>query len=79
MEGPNPMTDHNGLKAGEWHVLDDLIPAKAIREQRRYEIAKECVARLMTNERMLVVSAQYRAETAVAQADALLAELEKKP
>lgn len=43
-------------------------------EQRRYEIAKECVAVLMRNE----ITLEDAAKISVEQADALIAELKKK-
>lgn len=42
-------------------------------EQRRYEIAKECVAVLMRNE----ITLEDAAKVSVKQADALIAELKK--
>lgn len=44
-------------------------------EQRRYEIAKECVAVLMRNE----ITLEDAAKISVEQADALIAELKKLP
>lgn len=43
-------------------------------EQRRYEIAKECVAVLMRNE----ITLEDAAKISVEQADALITELKKK-
>lgn len=43
-------------------------------EQRRYEIAKECVAVLMRNE----ITLEDAAKLSVEQADALITELKKK-
>lgn len=57
--------------------------AKAIREQRRYEIAKEVVAAIVCGEasdqECVITSPAYAAIDGVRYADALLAELEKKP
>ena len=44
-------------------------------EQRRYEIAKECVSVLMRNE----ITLEDAAKLSVEQADVLIAELEKRP
>jgi len=44
-------------------------------EQRRYEIAKECVAVLMSDE----MSLEDAAKVSVKQADALITELKKRP
>lgn len=44
-------------------------------EQRRYEIAKECVSVLMRNE----ITLEDAAKVSVEQADVLIAELKKRP
>jgi hypothetical protein len=52
-----------------------------IREQRRYEIAKECLAGMMSPNMLSFCSANtpHYVRYSIELADALLAELEKKP
>lgn len=69
------------VSCGAYHTNDGrIIPATALEfekgidwEQRRYEIAKECVAMLMRNE----ITLEDAAKVSVEQADALIEELKK--
>lgn len=53
--------------------IQDTTPKAVDWEQRRYEIAKRCVAALMNNE----ITLDDAAKISVEQADALIAELKK--
>lgn len=53
--------------------IQDTTPKAVDWEQRRYEIAKGCVAALMNNE----ITLDDAAKISVEQADALIAELKK--
>ena len=66
--------DYETRIAVEASRVADFIAKKQIKwEQRRYEIAKECVAVLMSSE----ITLEDAAKISVEQADALIAELKK--
>lgn len=65
-------------KRDEFKIDPNPFLTKAIREQRRYEIARDCAAAIAGNnyEREAAVCI---ADYAISIADALLAELDKEP
>lgn len=76
------MTFYVWDEKGMYHVHATEDGAReAVREQRRYEIAKECLAGMMSPNMLSWNSSNvpHYVRFSVEFADALLAELEKKP
>lgn len=66
-------TEGNKYHCKELEFIEEKVENPIDWEQRRYEIAKECVAVLMREEMTL----EDAAKISVGQADALIAELKK--